>query len=249
MRTATMTGEHIWGKWLVKALGPHKYNLRRVDHDAAGQPKISGQWRSRSVDVKAHEVCEECNNQWMSDLENQTKAVAKEMIVSGGSVSLPPSGVATLAAFAFKTAVIFDHMNIRSANRPFPGTFFSPKTRQRFRESLELPEGVHIWLARFVSKAAAAGRSRSDYFKYKAGPWKDFSFFTVTYAVGYLIFQVVCSRWAKVSPRSQPFPVVIQHSKWNAASVLLWPNQGLPVSWPPPQHFSDDTIDAFCNRW
>jgi hypothetical protein len=185
----------------------------------------------------------------MSDLEQKVKNIIKGMIVDAARVSLLPADTATIAAFAFKTAVIYDHVNLSGAKRPFRGTFFSPKTRQDFRQFLTVPEGVHIWLAKFVSRALHAGRLRGGYFKFKGGPWKDFHFFVTTYAVGHFAFQILCSRFRgrqhhKISP-----PRVIQHPKWNGASVLMWPNHGLPVDWPPRQHFTDDSIDAFANRW
>jgi hypothetical protein len=249
MRPAKMSGEHIWSKWLQKVFGKQTYNFRRIEHDAANVPRISAQWRAPFVDIKAHEVCEQCNNQWMSALENATKAVTEEMIVNGRSVSLPPNGIVTIAAFAFKTAVVVDHMNMRAARRPFAGSFFEPATRQRFRRSLALPEDIHIWLAEFRSKASAAGCLRSYYFKNKTGPWKDFHFFVVTYVVGHLIFQIVCPRCAKIYRPRLPFPPLAQEPKWDAASVLMWPNYGFPVSWPPPQYFGDDSIDTFSYRW
>jgi hypothetical protein len=185
----------------------------------------------------------------MSDLEQQMKSVAKDMIVDASPALLVPADISTIAAFAFKTAIIYDHLNMGEGRRPLKGTFFSPKTRQDFRCHLKIPDGVHIWLAKFVSRAARAGRLRGGYFNFKRGPRKDFRFFVVTYATGHFAFQILCSRWrgrhkAKVSP-----PRVIQHPRWSRASVLMWPNEGQPVGWPPPQHFTDGSIDAFADRW
>jgi len=185
----------------------------------------------------------------MSDLEGRVKNIIKDMIVDAAHVSLSPTEIATIAAFAFKTAVIYDYANLSGEKRPFRGTFFSPRTRQDFRQSLRVPEGVHIWLAKFVSKAMHAGRLRGGYFKFKRGPWKDFHFFVTTYAVGHFAFQILCPRFRGSQHHKIRPPRVVQHPKWNRASVLMWPNDGLAINWPPPQHFTDDSIDTFANRW
>jgi hypothetical protein len=43
--------------------------------------------------------------------------------------------------------------------------------------------------------------------------------------------------------------MLVQGPEWDVASVPIWPNHGLPVSWPPPQYFREDTVDAFSYRW
>lgn len=249
LRPAKMSGEHVWADWIQKAFNLRKYVFRQIIHDADEVPHIARQWHTPSVNLKAHVVCENCNNTWMSDLENQNKSITKDMILSGYSLSLLPAGIATLAASAFKTAVIVDYMNTSTGRRPFADSYFRPIIRNRFRESLALPEGFQVWLAYFRSSHAASGRLWSAYFKHKTGAWKDFYFFTVTYAVGHLIFQALCPRWAKRTRRRRPLPLLPQEHKWHSLSVPMWPNDGLPVLWPPCQHFTDNSLYGFCDRW
>ncbi len=244
-----MTGEHIWSAWMGKMFGLSQYNFRRVEPDASGTPKITHQWRVPSIDLKVRVVCEECNHGWMSELENETKQVIKDMIENGYALSLLPAGAASIAAFAFKTTVVVDYMN--TGRRPYglADNFFKRATRERFKASLSLPEGVQIWLAEFRSKAVCAGRLHPAYFKFKVGPLKDFYFYVLTYAVGHFVFQILCSRRTKRTRRRQSFPNIIQRPEWDAASIPIWPNHGLPVGWPPSQHFSDGSLNLFGDRW
>jgi hypothetical protein len=56
----------------------------------------------------------------MSDLEGRSKVAFSGMIRDGAEVCLLSRGIALLAAFAFKCAVIADHADSRG------GPFFSP---------------------------------------------------------------------------------------------------------------------------
>jgi hypothetical protein len=246
-----MTGEHIWSNWLEKVFGEHKYNFSRIEHDSNNKPLITAEWRAVSVNLKAHVVCDTCNNRWMSDLETETKAVTSEMIVNGKSRSLSVKDIVIISAFAFKTAVVVDHMNMYSkgGRRPLTGSFFRRSDRENFRKFLVFPDNVHIWLAEFREGDAASGRLRPYYFHNKTGPWKNFHFFVVSYVVGHLVFQIVCPRPAGISWHARNFPPLVQSSEWNPRSTLIWPNRGFEVDWPPPHYLIDKAINAFAYRW
>ena len=89
----------------------------------------------------------------------------------------------------------------------------------------------------------------THYFYVHGGNIKGFEFYVFTYVINFVALQLVARRWAKSSPRRVPSPVLIQNRLWTQRSTELWPNNGIPISWPPPQAISDETLYAFTYRW
>src|SRR4029077_12013001 len=87
-------------------------------------------------------VCTPCNNNWMSDLENDhARPAMQDLHLGNNSATLGPTEVAALSAYAFKTTVVANHKTLR---RP---VFFSAGERFKFRTTLSIPSGIQIWLA------------------------------------------------------------------------------------------------------
>src|ERR1700760_4060155 len=96
-KVATLTGEHIWSEWMSDLLPGERHLFRR---QFAGDPNVRT-WESNSVNVKAHVVCETCNNGWMSDLESQhAKPAMQELILSDKPVNLTAERIRSIAIFA-----------------------------------------------------------------------------------------------------------------------------------------------------
>ena len=108
--------EHVWSAWIGDLFKSPGYNFHRFNIGTGGLKK----WRRPTLDEKSKVVCCECNHGWMSDLEGRSKVAFSGMIRDGAEVCLLSRGIALLAAFAFKCAVIADHADSRG------GPFFSP---------------------------------------------------------------------------------------------------------------------------
>ncbi len=119
--------EHSWSAWIGDLFNSPGYNFSRFNIGTGGLKK----WRLPTLDGKSRVVCRGCNNGWMSDLEARAKAAFSGMIRDGTEICLLSRGIALLAAFAFKCAVVADHGDARG------GPFFSSFDRYRFRESLQ----------------------------------------------------------------------------------------------------------------
>jgi hypothetical protein len=166
------------------------------------------------------------------------------MILHGTPARLEAEALVTTAAWAFKTAVVVDHM--RTTHRPF----FPPDTRQAFMETLTPPEGVQVWLGKFVGHRARRGHFTTHYLSPRTARLNDFQFYVVTFLAGYVIFQVVAARWAKRTRRTRPLPLLTHEQDWNRVVAKIWPGDGTPVQWPPSHfHLSDRSLDAFTYRW
>ncbi len=217
--TANLSLEHLWSDWM-NALFPGKKRFTRRDQHG----NILQQWVSDNLNWKARVVCKPCNEGWMSKIENNhAKPAMTELIHLKPGTVLDKARAQSLAIFAFKTAVVFDHV---SRNRP---PFFSREVRHRFRETLAIPTTtVAMWMA--ASIAPRNGEVLTCYTKGNLTPKSDIETYVCTYAIGRLVFQVV----GVVLPSKQGLKFG-PAAEFESLSVPFWPLQWLPVGlcWPP----------------
>lgn len=195
------------------------------------------------MDQKTNVVCKTCNETWMSDIESAARLTLSNMIRDGASVTLLTPGIVSLATFAFKCAVIGNHMS------PDGPPFFSPGVRRKFRETLRIPDGVQIWVAAFQGLYRFSGRCAPYYAKATADPLLDLRFYIFTFAVGHLAFQVLAPKWAKLYSQRPTRLLTDDFRPWDRAATRIFPYDGFPVSWPPALYLDDDGFDTFKHRW
>jgi hypothetical protein len=180
----------------------------------------------------------------MSDIEAQAKPLLTPLIKYGVPLSFLPSGVAILAAFAFKNAVISEHTY--RERKPF-----SPiSDRIRFMNTLRIPDGVQMWIASSGSDQFN-GILHSYIFEVGApsGPLRNARFFSFTWSAGYLVLQVLAVRWRKYKRSNEGLPLLRPDTKFDSVSVRFWPNYGRPVTWNPAYDLSGESLNVFKNRW
>jgi len=201
-------------------------------------------WQSPELNFKAKVVCRNCNGGWMSRLEYlEAKPSMCDMIGRGGAVSLLPRGIASIAAFAFKTSVLSNRTGVYS-DEPF----FTIKQRYNFRRTLKVPPGVQVWLFSVKTPAGTGGKLNS-YFGNIVNVEQAFTIYVCTFSIGFLGLQLVASKWTNPRLRNRvPPPQLRQPNTEDNIAVPIWPNDGTPVLWPPRNHVSYDSINEFCDR-
>ncbi|MGY4496935.1 hypothetical protein ACVWYH_000862 [Bradyrhizobium sp. GM24.11] len=113
-----MTEEHLFPDWLrgvfPKRMGRASHILVRPERHAfwEGVPLHVGKARKdRSVElytIKVAHVCAECNNEWMSNLQNQAKPIVLAF-AKGGWPQLNDAERMTLARWSTMTAINFEY--------------------------------------------------------------------------------------------------------------------------------------------
>src|SRR5947209_10860699 len=107
-RTAKLSGEHIWSQWMGRLFPIKKYRFirRDIDGNAINTFSMGG------LDLTANVVCKPCNEGWMSDIESKYAQPAMEALIIGGKTdfTISKARAKAIALFAFKTAVVIDHM-------------------------------------------------------------------------------------------------------------------------------------------
>ena len=109
----------------------YRFIRRDIDGNAINTFSMGG------LDLTANVVCKPCNEGWMSDIESKYAQPAMEALIIGGKTdfTISKARAKAIALFAFKTAVVIDHMGgdppslgdlfvtLLRRNRLFPPTF------------------------------------------------------------------------------------------------------------------------------
>jgi hypothetical protein len=233
--------EHNWSAWIGDLFNSPGYNFHRFDI----KNRNLKTWRTLKLDEKSKVVCQNCNNGWMSDLEARAKTAFSEMIRDGSGICLLSRGIALLAAFAFKCAVISDLSDPRGS------PFFSAFERYRFRESLQIPSGVKMWISTFHDPRGRRGVFTSYSTHPNDETFRDLKFNVFTFVAGHLAFQVHSTKWAALHQQGRALPRLELENHWNArATTEFWPNDyGFPITWPPPIQITTNLLQQFIYRW
>jgi hypothetical protein len=226
--TANRSGEHLWSDW-VNELSPGK--KRFTIRSNSGKLK---EWVSDKLDWKAKVVCERCNNTWMNDIENNhAKPSMSDLITGKAGIPIPQSRANSIALFAFKTAVVFDHL--RRDHEPF----FERSSRHEFRKSLTIPPNLGMWMAAFLP--VGKGLAQTAYHDGALSEANPIHMYVCTYGVEHFVVQVV-------GCQQQGYSHIA--SAYNFPAVRFWPQVPDNLVWPPSSALrTADEFQSFADRW
>jgi hypothetical protein len=221
-RTLDRAQEDIISTWLAKLLGgvpPFFSNddvtIARGHTIAAGRPKRTG----TAAALKLPDVCQDCNNTWMSRIESAAKPILVPMI-EGNACDLTACDRIVLATWAQLKLITYD---ARKAPRALPPTMAHAfgQLAQPYGTPLVLlgrfggyPEGIGIPHGRWVGDATVPGQAPCTVVR-------------VTLAFGSLFLQVVDT----VQQRSWPIELLAPPN--SEVLARCWPQDAATVSWPP----------------
>jgi hypothetical protein len=192
-------------------------------------------WHAPNLNMTAKVVCKKCNETWMSDLENvHAKPAMSELILGNPVKEITSDRARRIAIFAFKTAVIANHM------APKDDEFFTVSQRIKFRTSLGIPNKIRMYLFGLSPGMAGGIWSNNVYFPDKDVP--DLTLNVCTFYVGQLGFQVVSTKTRTVT-QVESLPTTPN------LTCLFYPNIIPGTSWPFPIVLEREAFDTFASRW
>jgi hypothetical protein len=214
-----------------KLFPPTTVNFSKIDTGGS----VSGQWTNAGLNLKAKVVCKICNESWMSDIEYlHAKPAMSDLILGKRVQEITAAQAHSISLFAFKTAVIANHM------LPENEEFFDISDRYSFRESLFIPSKVGMWLLGFAPENAGGIRSVNVYFPDKNAPKLTLNI--CSFYVGQFGFQVVSLKSLTVTQiQSLPTP--------DNLTVLFYPTLTSGISWPRSTVLGREVFDNFAYRW
>jgi hypothetical protein len=221
--------EHIFSDWMNLLL-PGEKRMRRLDPEGNSLDA----WTSPGLDLKAKVVCESCNNGWMSALEQEHAMPAiADLIIGNLDVPISQQTARSIALFAFKTAVILDHMSRSRSIR-----FFPKAARHRFKSTLEIPFNVRVWIAGYLKP-----RTGACFTLYPEHAASVLELYVCNYRAGHFAFQVVAER-------KPTFLTILPAAGFEHLAVPLWPRIPEAFTWPPDAIFATPgEFRKFGMRW
>src|ERR1700674_2181928 len=227
------SGEHLWSAWICALFEGTEVLFRK---QFATDTNVAT-WKAIGFDKKANVLCRQCNMTWMSDLEGAAKSCMQGMILSADRTEITPACIVTMASYAFKAAVIGDHMQRKK--KPF----FSFEARRHFRRSLSLPPGIQVWVGCIseLDPHHAIYRMKYGYTSPKIS--HGYYLYTFTWGVGRLVIQLAALKTKSTRFRRDTPPPFAGHKFWDQYAIPIWPSDGSTVAWPPQQHLSYSLLD------
>jgi hypothetical protein len=203
-------------------------------------------------------VCDRnCNNGWMSaKLEGPMKSATAEIILKNTRKVFSASECKTIAAWAFKTTVLANHMYLRRDEQPL----FSYKQRRSFARDLSIPPGVQVWIAQRNAGYVTA-RYMSTLRIMEPPPSTNSRFHNIPlpvivfrFTTAYFPSVIFCCRSHPQGGHSGKSPIVLIFPPLHRVSSLiakLFPF-GLRLdlsNGPPPSAVGNNLFPIFCERF
>lgn len=134
-----LTAEHIFADWIGRATGyTSKYSIATLQTaKTIKQSTTPGNHAERTLKI----LCNECNNEWGSRLQNKTSPILKPLIL-GQRYNLSKHEQEQIARWLTCFVMIreFVHPELKT---------ISQETRSKFRKSSIIPRGMAMWMAPF----------------------------------------------------------------------------------------------------
>lgn len=232
-----MSEEHIWGKWLKAYIPPtmNKHTMQAVQINRPNE-RTTGNIYLKAGDPlrsKVKVVCVDCNNRWLSEIQNRAKPFLTPLI-RGDRTALGPEAqqrAAAWCAMATMTAEFIDRD---------PKTIAVPQSqRDWLMNNGTVPPGWRIWLADYQRHKWPAQWTHLTLpiLEAKDIPAEDSTGYVLpntqvtTFVIGRLYVHVMSSvdpeninKWADMLPRTAPLLVPLFPPK---ESFVAWPPIGL----------------------
>ncbi len=207
--TDSLTDEHVWPGWVSRELRGEGRTLTLGVNGQEPKPV-------RSIPITVP-LCEQCNNRWLSVLENDVRPILQPMI-HGGNHDLTPAAQQLLATWAVKTALMIDLTEPDSSIIPVG---FYRQFRQQRRA---LPNTV-VWTAGYLGSRWAAWAARQPLHLGSPPPTRPNAFLT-TFTVHRVVFQV-CGYFTRGG-------ATVNDRRWQFAPALeaIWPPRNEVIRWP-----------------
>jgi len=212
--------EDIWPQWLTKRFPLS--DASRMEAERGGH-KL-GMWQKKTPQLlRARCVCGNCNNGWMSKLEDEMKPIV-ESILDEKLRALDASSQAVIAVWTIKTAMALE------ALYPERVFFYSENERQNMRAVSAIPERTSIWIAKCVNQPNiySAGKDLRT-----APGDNEAKAYVTTMAFGSLALQVASIRTLANLPKEIQITYDSREGPWDKILLRVWPIIPYSQQWPP----------------
>jgi hypothetical protein len=247
-----LTGEHIWPDWYNRQQPGFRYELESVLEGGKAVVRPT-----QSLNLKPKVLCVPCNTDWGSKLEERVEPILTPMI-RGEAKTLTASEMELISAWFVLKVMVSEYL-VPAGYRE--RRFFELDQGRHLRATLRPPEGIHIWIGRYVGSRAQAGwiMDRSSAREISVAPRAASLWHSVTYSIGQVLLHLfAASRPVLVDDLrdgEQVDTVGVDYrfdwapGDWPACLIPIWEPPSGSVGWPPPKAFDDKAFVYLADRW
>ncbi len=230
--------EHVIPKWARDAFQmPGSVNLTMRVPGGAKEHLHS---RPHLNVVLEKEICEECNNTWLADLERKVSQFLAPMAKEFAPTDLSVERLSLLATWAVKTAFLFERsVRQKYRQRPLDGTPGSDAELAWLWKHQTPPPKALVWLACYDCEHSLAVTYEPSVAPLMCADGSVMPGHLVTIALGFVAFQVFTVDFvaAEVAGAWRGWPSM--PDKIQPGIVQVWPHP-VPMRWPTPAFKRDD---------
>jgi hypothetical protein len=228
--TTKLSYEHVFPKWLRQTGHTGDGWREIIDERSTPTNRIE---KGSPFNKKLKVVCAPCNNEWMSELEDDAKPILMEMFNTTGQMVLEAEGQLTLANWAFKTICVLGQLGTGKPQIPpehpreLCSTGLPPAQCQIWigtATGQPHPQGVELAQSRIIPREAHVTNDQGTF---------DFQ----AYQARFRLFNVFFDAFGSSSPDWNIVQVV--EGELSRALLPIWRPTHPKLWWPPAQ-----TIDA-----
>ena len=202
--------EDAWPLWITNQFRGRQPSA--VQAERAGIRLTS--WNTHQPKLTIRCVCEECNNGWMSRLENRVQPLLQPLL-TGQRSAMDMDGQATIATWAVKTAMVLEGMD------PAEKRGYSQLQRERFRLRAAIPERTSVWLA--ASTDLEWFMSTKN--RHLGDTSADISGVSITMAFAHAVLQVFTIRVPETVGPETVVTANVRRGPWSEVTVPIWPHR------------------------
>jgi hypothetical protein len=230
------SGEHLWPKWVHERIewAPLRHQIGQMEAKILDNPQI-----------KVKTVCGQCNNGWMSDLENDSIPVIGSML-QGLTVPIREDQQRLISAWAVKTAIMMDSLKGRDPKK----RFYLKEECVSLRLHRTIPAHTRVWLGHYNDMGL--GAFGTDFTVVTTAHEQVAQGMATTIVAGHLALQVVSVHHAPEYIDREIADVQPKAADWESLLVQTWPMELQYVTWPPNQEFANkgrNSIGGLMERW
>ena len=209
--------EDIFPKWLLKELMAKGARFKNGDF-----------WSTKPVGPVTY-ACRDCNNTWMSMLENDAQQVLRRLMYEAFDLSV--SEQETVARWAAMKAILID----AGSDHPVVPRGFG----RDFKIARSPHEGVHVWISAFNDARPFLAVLPRLIYASQDGENPDQ---IIAYCVTIVAFRIIAQVLIPFSPGD-----LAPLESFNRSVVPVWPNAE-ETQWPPPYSFDREALQALAVR-
>jgi len=232
------TIEDAWPLWLMRQMGETPAGRIEAERGRLGTQF----WQAVKPELRVKFVCANCNNGWMSQLEDRVKPII-EALYNKETVTLDSNDQITLAVWSLKNAMVFESL------RPNRLWFFVEAERRELMDTLKPIHHITVWIAKCVEPLTAFCVA-SDLTGVAGVSGDQVKANVTTMCFGPLTIQVFSIKLPNTIPLDTTITADLRPGPWDNVTLQIWPPQQEQVIWPATVGLLGEVgLVTFCERW